>query len=300
MLSEAVRQRLEGLNRQPMPVVKPRASKPKKKSQPAEAIEIRDLIGRGEQIENSSGKHLRIYIPLEEVWKPCQQHIEQGVGRLLKAVHEEQTTHPEMIALASHFPRSTMFLDLETCGFAGSAIFLIGLLRQTDQGLAIELLFARNYAEERAILESLWMAASENEVLGTFNGKSFDWPMVHDRSTRHLLGCDARYHAAKHSRNSEPKQGSLGIKDPRPELIHFDLLHHARRRWKKQLPNCKLQTLEQFICGRRRADDIPGNRIPDAYHRYVRTGETSEVQSILHHNLLDLVTLLQVSLRVAG
>ena len=92
----------------------------------------------------------------------------------------------------------------------------------------------------------------------------------------------------------------LDAHSDRPEIGHFDLLHHARRRWKSQLPNCKLQTLERYICGRNRVGDIPGRDIPLAYHDYVRTGNTEQVRSILHHNALDLVTLLQLSLTFIG
>ena len=84
--------------------------------------------------------------------------------------------------------------------------------------------------------------------------------------------------------------------DPRPELIHCDLLHHSRRRWKDKLPDCKLQTLERHICRRHRTDDIPGREIPSAYHDFVRSGDAWLIRSVLHHNALDLVTLLQLSM----
>jgi uncharacterized protein YprB with RNaseH-like and TPR domain len=76
-------------------------------------------------------------------------------------------------------------------------------------------------------------------------------------------------------------------------------LHHARRHWKRQLPNCRLQTLEWYICGRRRDDDIPGSQIPATYHHYVRTGQTRDMESVLHHNVVDLITLLELSLRIS-
>jgi uncharacterized protein YprB with RNaseH-like and TPR domain len=114
----------------------------------------------------------------------------------------------------------------------------------------------------------------DQQVLVTFNGKSFDWPQIRDRSTLHERDPDS---VDNH-------------------LVHLDLLHHARRRWRCELPNCKLQTLERYICGRHRTGDIPGGDIPAAYHDYVRTGDLAEVRQILHHNALDLVTLLQLSL----
>ena len=125
---------------------------------------------------------------------------------------------------------------------------------------------------------TLWEGMRSRGVLRTFNGKSFDWPMVSDRSVLYRLD------AAGHTRDFDH---------------HIDLLHHARRQFRRELPNCRLQTLEWYLCGRRRTGDIPGSEIPSAYHDYVRTGDAREMKSILHHNALDLITLLQLSLRMA-
>lgn len=211
------------------------------------------------------------------------------------------TAHLELRLLATAIPHGTMFLDLETCGFAGSMIFLAGLIRSTDQGPVLTQLFARNYAEEKSVLQALWQIASNHEVLVTFNGKSFDWPAVHDRSTIHHLGRDDRhFHVADGGDPTAtgPIVARMLRTHRRPLLRHVDLLHHCRRKWKSTLPNCRLQTLEQFLCGRRRREDIPGAAIPDAYHQFVRAQNHRVIHSILHHNALDLVTLFQLALRV--
>jgi uncharacterized protein YprB with RNaseH-like and TPR domain len=199
-------------------------------------------------------------------------------------------------------------LDLETCGFAGSMVFLIGLVHWHEQQLVLTQLWARNYAEEKAILQSLWSLIYDRELLVTFNGKSFDWPQVHDRSTLHGLGYREPVPSSlvgalpvdlsRQQQTDWPT--ALAPNDRRPEPRHLDLLHHARRRWKHQLPNCRLQTLERYVCGRRRVGDLPSNEIPLAYHHYVRTGRPEQVEAILHHNALDLVTLLQVALVFLG
>jgi uncharacterized protein YprB with RNaseH-like and TPR domain len=182
-----------------------------------------------------------------------------------------------LAAFIRAFPQDLLLVDLETCGLAGSSLFLIGLLRCIEGHLAVELLLARSYAEERAVLASFWQAVTPRSLLVTFNGKSFDWPMLADRSARHLMFRGCR----------------------RPEPAHVDLLHHARRRWRRQLPDCRLQTLERHICGRGRTGDIPGNQIPAAYQHYVRTGKDHEMNAILLHNAIDLVTLLDIGLRLA-
>ena len=78
----------------------------------------------------------------------------------------------------------------------------------------------------------------------------------------------------------------------------MDLLHVSRRVWGEVLPNCRLQTLEQFVCRRFRHDDIPGAQIPDVYHHFVRTGDARRIARVLEHNVWDLVTLADLLLRL--
>jgi uncharacterized protein YprB with RNaseH-like and TPR domain len=249
-----------------------------------------DLFERGEECQNASGRHWRLRRRLADIWPRAEHDMAPLVQQPFAADHR----HVELAALAEYWPHATLFVDLETCGFAGSMVFLAGLVWQADGELVVDQLLARSYTEERALLEALWQVAACNRVLVTFNGKSFDWPMVHDRSTRHHLG---RRVAGAKSAELVPSARSSGMQrhDARPELVHCDLLHHARRRWKHELPDCRLQTLERFICRRARRDDVPGALVPAAYHRFVRTGDTSALEHILSHNALDLETLVQVA-----
>ncbi len=76
------------------------------------------------------------------------------------------------------------------------------------------------------------------------------------------------------------------------------MLHEARRRWRRGLPNCKLRTLKKYICRRMRQGDIPGEEIPEAYHAYVRTQNAWQIVEILKHNMLDLVTMADLMTRM--
>jgi uncharacterized protein YprB with RNaseH-like and TPR domain len=225
------------------------------------------------EAENPSGKHFvyrRRVSDYVDVNFPAPSNGE-SLGR------RNNRARSELARVREAFPHGVLFLDLETCGLGSAMIFLVGVIRQCGEELVVEQLLARNYNEERAILETLWCVAADVTALVTFNGKSFDWPLVQDRTTFHRLSRSAQ-----------------------PSMKHCDLLHHVRRRWRHVLPNCKLQTLERAFCGRGRIDDIPGHRIPQAYHDFVRTGRTHELELILHHNALDLVTLLELTLRMIG
>ncbi len=269
-------------------------------SSPYQAASTRELPA-GREVQTASGVYWRIDIPLEQLWRGGEGHVRRGAEFLRVAIQSQDDPHPELAALSNAFPHKTLFLDLETCGFAGSIVFLVGLVHFEDGQLKLSQLLARNYAEEKAVLHALWALAGNSDVLSTFNGKSFDWPCVHDRSTLHHLGRDDRYVARCDDSTavipiSLTEAMHAGMR--RPNMVHCDLLHHSRRKWKNALPNCRLQTLERYVCGRRRYDDIPGSAIPAAYHQFVRTNDAWEMRSILHHNALDLITLLQLSIRV--
>jgi len=208
------------------------------------------------------------------------QRVFHGAGLAVAPEDLHETVRPLILT----DPAAITYLDIETCGLAGEPIFLVGVLRYRDRELLIEQFLARDYSEERAVLAAAWEVLADTACLITYNGKTFDMPTVGARS----LACGLFHCPAV------------------PE--HVDLLFEARRRWRRVLPNCRLQTIEQFICGRRRAGDIPGHEIPAAYHEFVRayrsqdTGRRARslrcLQTILHHNALDLLTMADLVTRL--
>lgn len=316
MLDEPLRRRLESLNRGPLPDggvnIAPPNGMTKTATPPAKARSAKaglsgartvkpvpGLVRRGEVVENDAGEHLRIRLPLEQLWPggprlvaARQEHLRALLAESRSAIEPTIVLNAEFAALVAALPERVLLLDLETCGLAGAALFLVGLLRSIDGEPTVEMLFARDYAEERAVLRSLWQTLPGHDVLVTFNGKAFDWPMVLDRSTRYRM--DVGW--ASPTDSTHAGQSKVGGAHP----THVDLLHHARRRWRGQLPDCRLQTIERLVCRRHRAGDVPGNRIPAVYADYVRTGLEREIDAVLYHNVVDLVTLLDVALRLAA
>lgn len=291
MYSESARQRLAQLNldRLPTMAVPPGAARDRPAFTTA-ALPAPSELPAGEILPTPRGDCYLIRRRLLEVWPAANRHLEVAArlretggsaeaGGSAERGSSAERSHEELAQLLVHFPEGVLYLDLETCGFAGSPLFLVGLVRHHETELVLEQLLARDYSEEASVLAALEERLHPTNVLVTFNGKSFDWPMVRDRLVFH------RMDGAEASRS-------------RPVPLHCDLLHHARRRWRERLPDCKLQTLERFICRRARQDDLPGSEVPREYHDYVRTGETRGMCSILHHNALDLITLVELSLRV--
>jgi uncharacterized protein YprB with RNaseH-like and TPR domain len=299
-MKDALRVRLEALNRGPLPAsqssaaacavqLDPALQPPKRSADSAiKAEKLKfsavGLVRSGELVETSVGEHWRVQVPLEAVWNggsalvsARQEHLQSLLEESQQAIEPTILFDADLAAMVAALPDRAVVLDLETCGLAGSALFLVGLLRQIEGMATVELLLARTFAEEAAVLESLWRILAEQDVLVTFNGKSFDWPMVLERTVRHRLP----------------------VGELRPAQ-HIDMLHHARRRWKKQLPDCRLQTLEQHVCRRRRAGDIPGHAIPAVYADYVRTGFERDMDYVLYHNAMDLVTLFDLAHRLAA
>ena len=159
------------------------------------------------------------------------------------------------------------FLDLETTGFWGCPVLLVGLLHCEDGVLVTRQLVARDYPGERELLAAALEQLSPRGLVVTFNGKSYDLPCFRERCIVHRLA-DA----------------------VTPHLAHVDLLHIARRLWRGRFANCRLVTLERHVVGFTRVGDVPSAEIPALFHRFVRTGDMAELRPVLHHGRVDLLT----------
>ncbi len=195
--------------------------------------------------------------------------IERDIELIYPSGKDKIASSVENLRTMGVGPEEALFLDIETCGLANCPLFLIGTMSVRPGGIRLEQLFARNYAEEAAVLEHLAEASSAYKMLITFNGKTFDVPYMRDRMVLHRI---------RHRFTQE----------------HLDLLQHARRLYRGTFRDCKLQTLEQHICGRRRYGDTPGHLIPQLYHDFVRTGNAAPLEGVFHHNALDIITMAEL------
>ncbi|HLD92799.1 MAG TPA: ribonuclease H-like domain-containing protein [Anaerolineales bacterium] len=167
-------------------------------------------------------------------------------------------------------PERFIFLDTESTGIWGSGTlaFLIGLGRFEPGGFRQVQYFLREPIEERAILEALNRQVSPDDALVTFNGKSFDLPLL---GGRYLTN---------------------GAKHPFGGLPHLDLLHLARRLWKDLLPSRALGDLEVQLLGVTRSqEDIPGWMIPQMYIDYLHTGDARPLAGVFYHNSMDVLSM---------
>lgn len=194
---------------------------------------------------------------------------------LLRALCDPSSHLNRRLAEGAHgplAPERLLFFDLETTGLGTTPLFLIGTLAW-EGAFVIRQYLARTYAEEAAVIHLFLDAMQGRDVLVSFNGKAYDLPYVRTRAA------------------------AVGVVFREP-AHHLDLLPLVRRAWRRRLPDCRLQTLETFVCGRVRRGDIPGHLIPDAYHHYVRTGDASQIADIVKHNRFDLITMAELMTRL--
>jgi uncharacterized protein len=170
-----------------------------------------------------------------------------------------------------------LFLDTETTGLAGGSgtyAFLVGVAWWEGGGLEIEQLFMREYSEERSLLFALRERIAEHPVVVTFNGKSFDWPLL-----------ETRYRMSR----------KMSVPTPR---AHLDFLHPARSLWRLRLGSVRLSALERHVLGWDRGADLLSGVIPQLYFDYLRGGPPERLVPVLNHNQMDLRGLAALSNRI--
>jgi uncharacterized protein len=255
----ALRQRIARVDRKYSEGVPPPPPSP---HPPGEFIE--ELLS-GEVVTTVHGCHFET----EKLWERHRRHGSVSICDLadLPADLLEPLSGG---AIPSSPPSRWAFLDTETTGLAGGTgtyPFLIGVGSIEPAGFRLRQFFMRDYGEEASLLHRLAEYLASFDVLVTYNGKTYDQPLLETRF---------RLARARH---------------PFSRMEHLDLLFGARRLWKLRLESCRLVDLENRILGVERQGDLPGEMIPYVYFDFLRSQKAFQVVPIFHHNAIDILSL---------
>ncbi len=169
-----------------------------------------------------------------------------------------------------------LFLDTETTGLAGGTgtyAFLVGIAWWENDRFVVEQYFMRNHSDEASLLLELLQRLDRQRVLITFNGKSFDWPLLQTRF----------------------QMRRMKAKEP---FVHLDLLYPSRQLWRLHLQSVALKQLERHVLRLDRGHDIPSETIPQRYFDFLRGGPAELMTEVFYHNQWDLCGLASLALHI--
>jgi uncharacterized protein YprB with RNaseH-like and TPR domain len=229
-------------------------------------------------------------IVVDREYRANDRHGRQRIGDVVDTLLEERDA---LAAMARAWPSargvesggSLLFLDLETTGLftgAGTQAFLVGCAAIDGDSIHVRQFLMPGFEHERAVLTGLADWAAAHGALVTYNGKTFDVPLIETRFLFHRLPF------------------------PLAETPHLDVLHAARRLWRGRPStagpdpdesSCSLSVLEKHLAGLHRIGDVPGFEIPSRYFQFVRDGDARPLEAVLEHNRLDLISLAAVMAR---
>ena len=260
----------------------PSAPVPRAPSGDSQMQTVAETLG-GDVLERDGG----IAIVVDRFY-PADHH--HGMLRLGDVPGRSLAAAPELALLGGvpepldRDPRALLFVDLETTGLSGGAgtyAFLVGCAYFEPHGFRIRQYFLPGYQHERRLLAEVEALMRQSAALVSYNGKSFDVPVLETRYQFNRLSA------------------------PFDQMAHVDMLHPARRLWKgttapgawPETDSCRLATLERSLFGVRRIGDVPGFEIPARYFDFMRSGDATPLEPVLEHNRLDLISLAALTAR---
>ncbi len=213
------------------------------------------------EINNRYGTVYRIH---EFIPGAKEQIVSEIPAEIIKWLKTHSNVDP--LALNDFF-----FVDVETSGdygLAGVLCFLIGIGKLDQNGIHLSQYLILHPEDEFAQLWEVEKAFLTAKGLITYNGKSFDLPLLQSRFQYHHIPL------------------------PLQDLIHIDLLHLSRKIYKNHPPNRALKSMEAKVLGvERKVEDIPGWMIPSIYRDFLLTQDFSFLLPILYHNKMDVTSL---------
>lgn len=247
-------------------------------------ISLTVKTGRGRSVpeEQAAGAAVRRAPSLRIFENPYPLHIHYGRVTIASGLQFDRTMFGKLLSASSRDDAfeefdlaKALFLDLETTGLAGGTgtlPFLVGMGYYRDDHFQVVQHFLEDPAAEGEFIAGLRRFFTEMDFrcIVTYNGKLFDMPLL---ETRFIL-------------NRTPF--------PLADLPHLDFLFAARSLWKHKHDSCRLFHLAREVVQAERLEDIPGAEIPVRYFEYLRTGDFSLIEPILHHNQEDILSLLGI------
>lgn len=200
-------------------------------------------------------------------------------SRRFADVFQSDLTRLAKASKVGSVPARLVFYDTETTGLgtgAGTFPFLHALGQFEEDELVLYQYFLTDYGAEGAMLDAIHHRHFdfENTAVVTFNGKSFDWPLLKNRMILH-----------RKSFSREPGQ--------------IDLLHPSRRLWKKSLDRVNLTGVENYVLGLTRTEDLPGKEAPARYFAYLEHRDPHLVEPVFEHNATDVCSLVSLTSVIA-
>src|SRR5579871_1813120 len=262
---EDLQEQLAALRRQIARIDRKYAEPARARSAPPQPGRFIEELLTGEVVRTPQGEHFET----EKLWERHRRHGSVDISDLAELPPDLLDPLSDGSIPRAH-PTRWAFLDTETTGLAGGTgtyAFLIGVGSIEPAGFRLRQFFMRDYGEEPSLLQRLSEHLSQFDVLITYNGKTYDQPLLETRF---------RMARARH---------------PFDRLEHLDLLHGARRLWKLRLESCRLVELENRILGVERQGDLPGEMIPYYYFDFLRTQQAFRLVPIFHHNAIDILSL---------
>ncbi|MCD6385985.1 ribonuclease H-like domain-containing protein [Candidatus Sumerlaeota bacterium] len=241
--------------------------------------DITEVVKGARRLQNEYGEliYRQLTVPVMDIFTPPVEDIEY------KLPGEKYFHHlnPEVIAKFcgsedSVAPERLLFLDLETTGLAGGTgtypiLSGVGYFRRGE--FVLEQFFMEDFDREIASLTELAKRIDNFTAFVTYNGKSFDIPLLRTRFTLHRLGTEL-------------------------ELPNIDLLHLVRRLWRGILPECTLTAVERHLLGIRRTRDVDGSMVPQIYFDFLRRRDPGSIAVVFDHNAQDVISLASILARI--
>ena len=244
----------------------------------------------GEVVQSRNGA----CVAIDHVWDGSEWHGRRRVSNYRFEPDAPLALFDARLSNCSDWARRVLFFDVETTGLSGGAgtlAFLVGCGWFDADGFRVRQFFLAGPAGERVLLDALADEFSDITLLVTYNGRSFDVPLMETRWAFH---------------REAPATD---------DLAHFDMLPTARRLWGRAQfrdgrsaplsldrdpwedpprESCSLSSLERSVLGFHRIDDVPGLEMPARYFHFLRTGDFAVIEGVLEHNRYDLLSLAAV------